>query len=751
MKRESKKNQLQPEDVKRYTRNFWKFIIGIIAFGFLFIFSVRMGLFGKLPSFSDLENPKSNLASEVITEDNKVLGTYYIQNRSNVKYSELSPYLVQALISTEDKRFYDHSGIDYTRTFTVIFHTLTGNKQGGSTITQQLALNLFSDGRAKSAPKRIIQKFQEWITAVRLERNYTKEEIITMYFNTVDFGAYNTFGIKSAARTYFNTTPDKLTADQAALLVGMLKGPGVYSPVRYPKNALSRRNTVLDNMNKANFISLEEEAAAQAKPLGLQLKIANYGEGLAPYFRAVLKEEIKKEFSRLSITKSDGTPYDLDRDGLKIYTTINMSMQQYAEDAQKEWMKSLQVKFNAQWKSRDAFKGANVKLLTTGMRRSERYRILKENGLSEDDIKKAFKEKVPMSIFTWKGSVDTVMTPLDSIRYNKLMLRNAMMSMEPKTGHIKAWVGGINFEHYKYDQVKMGTRQVGSTAKPFTYAVAIDNGYSPCYSIPNYQQTYGNWTPRGTAEGGNPITLANALALSQNYATAYLVNQVTPEAVAALTKRMGITSDVPNYPSISLGAYEASVFDMVGAYSAFVNHGTWIEPNAILRIEDKNGTPIYEKAPKVVKALNSESAYIIVDMLKSVVSKGTARRIQWKYHLTNPIGGKTGTTNDNSDAWFIGITPELVSGVWTGAEDRGISFANMQDGQGAAAAMPVFALYMQKIYADKNLNYTKGDFELPEGGLTRVVDCSKYWSGGGSAGSDSTGSESSLNDDRLGF
>ncbi len=756
MKRVSKKNQLNEADVKRYTFNFWKIIVGIVAIGFLFILSIRLGLFGKLPSFSDLENPKSNLASEVITEDHKVLGTYYVQNRSNVKYSELSPYLVKALVSTEDKRFYDHSGIDYSRTFTVIFHTLTGNKQGGSTITQQLALNLFSDGRQKNFLKRVIQKFQEWITAVRLERNYTKDEIITMYFNTVDFGAYNTYGIKSAARTYFNTTPDKLTAEQAALLVGMLKGPGAYSPVRYPEKSRTRRNTVLNNMVAANFISAEEATKAKEKPLGLELKIANYGEGLAPYFRAVLKDEIKKEFAKLSITKPDGTPYDLDRDGLKIYTTINMSMQQYAEDSQKEWMKQLQSKFSAQWKNRDPFKGDKAKLLMSGMKRSDRYRILKEEGLNEDEIKKAFNVKVPMNIFTWKGSVDTMMTPMDSIKYNKLMLRNAMMSMEPKTGHIKAWVGGIDFDHFKYDQVKMGTRQVGSTAKPFTYAVAIDNGYSPCYSIPNYQQTYNGWTPRGNAQGGNPITLAKALAYSQNYATAYLVHEVGAAEVAALTKRMGITSDVPNYPSISLGAYEASVFDMVGAYSAFVNQGTWIEPTAILRIEDKNGTPIYDKAPKVVKALNSESAYIIVDMLKKVVSQGTARRIQWMYKLTNPIGGKTGTTNDNSDAWFIGITPELVTGVWTGAEDRGISFDRMEYGQGAAAAMPVFAYYMQKVYKDSNLKYTKGDFEQPQGGLTRVIDCNQYWGGGGSdvedGSTDSSGKDATkLKDDRLGF
>lgn len=728
MKRESKKNKLTQEDVSRYTRIFWKFLIGIVVFASLFLGAVRIGLFGQLPSFEDLENPRSNLASEIMTDDQKVLGTYYVHNRSNVKYSELSPHLVHALIATEDKRFYNHSGIDYSRTVTAIFYTLFGNKQGGSTITQQLALNLFSEKRERNKIRRVMQKFQEWITAVRLERNYTKEEIIMMYFNTVDFGAYNTYGIKSAARTYFDTTPDKLTAEQAAVLVAMLKGTYLYSPIKFPEKSLLRRNQVLINMHDENFLSSEELAKAKEKPLGLKIRISNYGEGLAPYFRAVLKEEIKKEFQRLSITKPDGSPYDLDKDGLRIYTPINYNMQQYAEEAQKEWMQTLQNEFDKQWKRRNAFAGEKAKLLETGMKRSDRYRMLKNEGVSEADIKKAFNTKTPMTLFTWKGNIDTVMTPMDSIKYNKLLLRNAMMAMEPQTGHIKAWVGGIDFEHFKYDQVKLGTRQVGSTAKPFTYAVAIDNGYSPCFSVPNHQRSYGNWNPRGTIQGGDPITLKNALKYSQNFASAYVINEVGAASVAALTKKMGVTSNVPNYPSIALGAYEASVFDMVGAYSAFVNNGTWVEPTMILRIEDKNGTSIYEKAPKVVKALNSESAYIMVDMLKSAVDGGTGSRLRRKEYggLTYPLGGKTGTTNDNSDAWFIGITPELVAGVWTGAEDRGISFSNMQYGQGAAAALPVFGLFMKKVYGDKELKYSKGDFALPPGGMTREMDCSQY-------------------------
>ncbi|MBE8713700.1 transglycosylase domain-containing protein [Sphingobacterium hungaricum] len=749
MKRESKKNKLTEEDIKRYTRNFWRVLIGLVAFAFIFIFAVRLGIFGKLPSFKDLENPKSNLASEIITDDNKILGTYYVHNRSNVKYSELSPHLVHALVSTEDKRFYKHSGIDYSRTITVIFHTLTGNKQGGSTITQQLALNLFSEGRAKNIFKRIIQKFQEWVTAIRLERNYTKEEIITMYFNTVDFGYKNTYGIKSAARTFYNTTPDKLDAQQSAMLVGMLKGPGIYSPVRYPENAVKRRNQVLANMEDQHFLTPDEFTKFKELPLNLDLRISSYFEGLGAYFRDVLKDEIKKEFKRLSITKADGTPYDLDRDGLKIYTPINFQMQQYAEEAQKEWMMKVQRDFDRQWKTRDAFKGENAKLLISGMKRSDRYRVLKNDGLSDSEIEKAFQVKVPMSIFTWKGNVDTVMTPMDSIRYTKLFLRNAMMSMEPKTGYIKAWVGGINFEHFKYDQVKQGTRQVGSTAKPFTYAYAIDNGISPCTPIPNHQRTYGNWSPRGTVQGGDPITLKNALKYSQNYASAYLINEVGASNVADLTKRMGVTSNVPNYPSIALGAYDASVYDMVGAYAAFVNNGTWIEPTMILRVEDKNGTPIYEKAAKVLKVLNSETAYAMVEMLKGVVDGGTGSRLRWDPNfggLKNPIGGKTGTTNDNSDAWFIGITPELVTGVWTGAEDRGISFSNMAYGQGAAAAMPVFGLFMNKVYKDNTLTYSKEDFPLPPGGLTRFnLDCSQYSSFHG------TSEDPPLDDDRLGF
>lgn len=716
---------LNRQELQHYTSFLWKLFIGAIAFVAIFIFSISLGLFGKLPTFRDLENPKSNLASEVISEDNVVLGTYYVQNRSNVRYEQISPNVINALIATEDIRFYTHSGIDFRRTFTILFYNLVGKKQGASTITQQLALNLFSE-RAKNPFKRVIQKLQEWIIAVKLERNYTKEEILTLYLNTVDFGAYNTFGIKSAARTYFNTTPDKLSPDQAAVLIGMLKGPSYYSPTRNPERALARRNTVLDNMRKAGYLSDEETEKFQLLPLALNFNPSDYNVGLAPYFRAMLKKEIQHIFEEQSITKSDGTPYDLDRDGLKIYTTINASMQGYAEEAQREYMKDLQKQFNAQWKGRqDPFKEYQ-QLLDQGIKRSDRYRELQGLGKTDAEIQQDFTTPARMTIFSWRGNIDTLMRPIDSIKYYKLILRNALMSMEPQTGRVKAWVGGTNFEHFKYDQVKMGTRQVGSTAKPFTYAVAIDNGFSPCLTVPNEPVDIEGWTPKAYKPLPGSITLKRALAYSQNYVTAYMMKQVGATAVSTLIKKMGVTSDVPAYPSICLGTFDASVYDMVGAYSAFVNHGIWTEPIYLLRIEDKNGNLLYERKPKVVYALNEQTAYVMTQMLKGVVENGTGSRLRYKYGLSNPIGGKTGTTQNNSDGWFMGITPQLVTGVWTGCEDRAIHFFSTNQGEGANSALPIFALYMKKVYADGKLKYSKGDFEPPKGEQTITLDCDAY-------------------------
>lgn len=728
------KNQLQPADIRRYNWYIWRIVLGLFAFVVMMITLTIFDVFGQLPSFRDLENPKSNQATEIISSDKQVLGTYYIQNRSNVTYRELSPNVINALVATEDKRFYDHSGIDFGRSFTIFAHLLIGQKQGGSTITQQLALNLFSE-RSANPFKRVIQKLQEWVTAVKLERHYTKEEILTMYLNTVDFGAYNTYGIKSAARTYFNTTPDKLTPDQAALLIGMVNGPGIYSPIRHPDNALKRRNLVLNRMAEQNYLSEGQVEEYKRKPLGLDFHQNNHFDGLAPYFRSVLKKELQKIFKEQNINRPDGSPYDLDRDGLKIYTTIDATMQQYAEDAQRDYMKDLQAQFNDHWRGRNLYKSIhNFKfLLDQGMQKSDRYKQLKQQEKSDEEIEENFKTKTMLNLFTWHGNIDTMMRPIDSIIYCKMLLRNALMSMDPTTGYVKAWVGGTNFEHFKYDQVKNGTRQVGSTAKPFTYAVAIDNGYSPCMKINNVPDTirgYGApWCPRSSPSETLPgfITLRQALAHSQNWVTAHVMGEVKPEPVVDLIKKMGITTNVPPYPSICLGTFDASVFEMTAAYSAFANHGLWTEPTYILRIEDKNGNVLYTHTPRVVQAMNPQTAYVMTYMLKGVIEDGTGSRLTYKYGLRNPIGGKTGTTQNNSDGWFIGITPQLVTGLWTGCEDRDIAFQSTRLGEGANSALPIFAMYMKKVYANAALGIKKNvDFDAPANGVSIILDCGAY-------------------------
>jgi penicillin-binding protein 1A len=726
--------KLTKHEIRSYNWMIWKIAIGCLAFFVLIIALTAFGVFGQLPSFRDLENPKSNQASEIISSDKMILGKYYVQNRSNVTYSKISPNVVNALVATEDNRFFNHSGIDFGRAFTIIFYNLIGKKQGGSTITQQLALNLFSE-RSHNRFTRIKQKLQEWVIAVRLERNYTKEEILTMYLNTVDFGAYNTFGISSAAATYFNTTPDKLTPDQAALLIGMVNGPGVYSPIRHPENAVNRRNFVLRRMAEEGYLSDGQAEEFKGKPLGLSFHPTDHNEGLATYFRSVLKKDVQKILNEQDLHKADGTPYDLDRDGLKIYTTINQTMQQYAEDAQKEYMKQLQVQFNQHWRGRSLWKSIPdfPLLLDQGMKRSDRYRALKQLGKSDEEIRDEFNTPVSMNLFTWHGNIDTTMKPIDSIVYSKMLLRNAMMSMDPTTGYVKAWVGGIDYEHFKYDQVKMGTRQVGSTAKPFTYAVAIDNGFSPCMQINNVPDTiynYGKpWAPGSSPSETVPgmITLRKALARSQNWVTAHVMKEVTPEPVVQLIKKMGVTTPVPPYPSICLGTFDASLFDMTGAYGVFANEGLWTEPTYLLRIEDKNGNLLYEHKARVVQAMNPQTAYVMTYMLKGVVDEGTGWRLRSKYGLRNPIGGKTGTTQNNSDGWFMGVTPQLVTGVWTGCEDRAIHFRSTNLGEGANSALPVFALYMKKVYANQSLGIKQNvDFAMPKTGINITLDCNAY-------------------------
>jgi penicillin-binding protein 1A len=550
-----------------------------------------------------------------------------------------------------------------------------------------------------------------------------------MYLNTVDFGN-QAYGIKSAARVYFNTTPDKLSVGQAATLVGILKGISRYSPTRNPDRSLARRNTIMGLMVKADFLTDPDFEKEKEKPLGLRFSAATVNDGIAPYFRAVLKNDIKKIFQDRSILKSDGTPYDLDRDGLRITTTINYDMQVFAEEAQKEYMKILQVSFNNSWKGRNPFKGKEMQI-EQGVRRSDRYKALQLEGKSSEEIKADFNTPTRLSIFTWRGNVDTLMKPIDSVKYYKLLLRNAMMAMDPQSGYVKAWVGGINYEHFKYDQVKMGTRQVGSTAKPFTYTVAIENGYSPCFSVLNEPVTIevpgsAPWTPRSSGTVPGYLTLQKALALSQNYIAAFLMKQVGPIPVATLAKKMGITSEVPAYPSIALGSFDASVYDMVGAYSVFANKGVWNKPTYILKIEDKNGVVLYSEKPIPVPAISEEVAYVMTRMLRGVITNGTGWRLAGRFGVTGPIGGKTGTTNANSDGWFMAITPQLVAGVWTGCEDRAFHFTSTAQGDGATTALPIYAGFMKRVYASSKLKMSKADFEPPKNGVSITFDCNQY-------------------------
>jgi penicillin-binding protein 1A len=722
----SNPSNLSQEDISHYTKLFWKVIIyGILTF-VLLIASVGFGLFGELPSFRDLENPKSNLATEVISSDGNILGTYFIQNRSNAKYKDLSPNLVNALIATEDVRFYKHSGVDLKGTFAIIFYSAIGKKRGSSTITQQLAKNLFPRKKQNIFNIGII-KLKEWLTAIKIERNYTKEEIITMYFNTVDFGS-NSYGIKAASKTYFSKTPNKLSIDESALLVGILKGTTVFSPIKNPERAIKRRNVVLEQMEKYGFISEAQLTENTSKELNLQFQSPDHNQGSATYFREYVRQEVTAWCKENK--KADGETYDIYRDGLKIYTTIDSRMQAYAEAAVKEHLTYLQAEFYKHWKGKTPW-GENTDIISTSMRRSDRYQQLKEDGIAESEIKKIFDTPIKMTLFSWAGDIDTTLSPIDSIKYYKWYLRSSFMSMDPHNGAIKAWVGGPNYEYFKYDQVKMGKRQVGSTFKPFVYTVAMDNGWSPCYEAPNLPivfEDFDNWSPKNSdGKQGGMMTLRNGLANSVNLITAYMMKQVGPQAVVNVAKKMGITSDIPAYPSICLGTTDVSLYEMVGAYSTYANKGVWTEPVYISRIEDKNGNVLYEKIPRKVDALSEQTAYLMLYMLRGVVDKGTGLRLRGpRYRFTNPIAGKTGTTQENSDGWFIGITPDLVSGVWTGAEDRSVHFRSTNLGEGANTALPIWALYMKKVYADATLKISKGDFTPPAGGLDVEIDCDKF-------------------------
>lgn len=722
---------------RKYIIWFWLLFGGPVASLLLFVLCIR--LFGDLPDTEELQNPKTFLATEIYSSDMKVLGKFYAENRTNVKFKDISPNVINALVATEDVRFYDHSGIDLRALGRAILGAATGSSSsgGGSTITQQLAKMLFPREDLSKA-QLVLRKFKEWIIAVKLEREYTKEEILAMYLNKFDY-VNNAVGIKSAAQIYFATTPDSLRIEEAATLVGMAKNPAYFNPNRFRERAEGRRNTVLQQMEKYGYLNKVQSDSLQQIPLKLSFHPEDHNEGLAPYFREYLRDVFLKKWCAEN-RKPDGRKYDVYRDGLKIYTTIDSRMQRYAEEAVSEHLPVLQAQFEKELKKkRNAPFAWNVNkeeiasILRQGMKRSERYRVLKKAGMTEPEIAENFEKKIDMTIFTWKGQKDTLMSPKDSIRYYKGFLQSGFMSMEPQTGYVKAWVGGINHKFFQYDHVQIGhARQVGSTFKPFIYALAIQEGYSPCYRLPNAPTTIvydgKEWTPKNSdnKKNGRMMTLQQALANSVNYITAYLMKQFGPQATVDLCRRMGVVAPIDPVPAICLGTPEISVFEMVGANATFANKGTWVEPTFVTRIEDKNGKVLADFAPRTEEVMNEEKAYVMLQLMKGVVQIGTGSRLRYRFKLNMPIAGKTGTTQNNSDGWFMGITPDLVSGCWTGAEDRAVHFDNTLYGQGAEMALPIWAKYMQKVYADKSIKLTQSDFEKPSKNIEIEMDCSKY-------------------------
>lgn len=738
-----------------YVRWFWiLFSTGIIFLVLIFAFA-SWGVFGEMPDHTVLENPKTNLATEIISSDGKTLGKFYFNdNRTPVGYEDLSENLVQALIATEDERFMDHSGIDARGTIRAVVKLGSGG--GASTISQQLAKQLFHGEGSTNIIERILQKAKEWIIAIRLERQYTKEEIIAQYFNIYDFGN-NADGIRSASRIYFGKEPIDLNINESAILAGMLNNSSLYNPRRNPEGVTNRRNLVLKKMVRNEYISQAVCDSLITKPLEINYNPESHREGIATYFRAYL-DRFMKDWIKNN-PKPDGTKYNLYNDGLKIYTTIDSRMQQYAEDAVQQHMPRLQAEFDHQnIPSRNPTapfleldKSEIDALMNRSMRQSERWRKMKYDlHKSDEEIKESFYKPIEMSIFSWKGEIDTIMKPIDSMRYSKRFLHPGMMSMDPLTGHVKAWVGGMNYRYFQYDHVKTGKRQVGSTFKPFVYAAAIDQLHlSPCDLLPRSQITieaykYGNpesWSPKNDdGNYGGSMTLMDALANSVNTVTARIMDKVGPQTVVDLVQKLGVESEVLPVPSIALGTADLSVYEMVGAYAAFANKGVYTKPVMVTGIVDKNDTVLYQFTPETRDVLSEETAYVTVKLMEGVTRSGSGARLRtsgaetyradyreiitgYPYQFTNPIAGKTGTTQNQSDGWFMGMVPNLVTGVWVGAEDRSVHFGNITYGQGAAMALPIWAVYMKSCYADKELNISAGDFEVPKD-LSIRVDCS---------------------------
>ena len=733
---------------------FWfLFTSGVISiYGVFYLASI--GYFGEMPDFRQLENPKTNFASEIISSDNKVLGKYYFNdNRTPIEYEDISPETINALIAIEDERFYSHPGIDLKATLRAI--VFLNQRGGASTITQQLARQLFVGVRSRNIFQAITQKIKEWVIAVRLEKQYTKEEILTMYLNIYDFGYYGD-GIKSASNIYFSKEPIDLKIEESAMLIGMLQNSSLYDPIRRPEITKNRRNLVLMQMSKNNYITKKEEDSLRTLPLTLDYTPQSHRQGLATYFRSYLRGFMKDWTSKNF--KNDSTKYNLYVDGLKIYTTINSKMQKYAEESVEEHMMNLQKEFFIQNDTLstapflDLEEDEEETIMKRAMRRSERWRKSKLSGMTNEEIEESFNKAVDMTVFSWNGDIDTIMSPIDSIRYYKHFLRAGMMSMNPKNGHVMAWVGGINYRHFQYDHVMLSKRQIGSTFKPFLYATAIDQlKLSPCDMLPDLihciePYKYGNpepWCPTNSSDKyGGMRTLSNALANSKNTISAQLIDKGGPRPVANLARNLGVSSNIPNVPAIALGTPDLSVYEMVGAYGAFANKGIYVEPVMVTKIEDKNGTIVYQSKPITKDVISEESSYVTLKLLEGVTKFGSGARLRhniaedernyvynnvvtgYPYEFKNDIAGKTGTTQNQSDGWFIGMVPNLVTGVWVGGEDRSIHFKEIAYGQGATMSLPIWGLFMNKCYADEELNVSKDPFPEPEV-LNIELDCSK--------------------------
>jgi len=758
---EKKETKKAAQDHSKFIRWFWiLFLFGIIMPALIFSLA-SWGYLGEMPDHTQLENPRTNLASEIISSDGETLGKFYFNdNRTPVDYKDLPDHLVEALIAVEDARYHEHSGIDARGLLRAVFKLGRGGG-GASTISQQLARQLFVGVASKNTFERLQQKIKEWVIATRLERQYTKEEIIAQYFNIYDFGN-NADGIRSAARIYFGKEPQKLDLNESAMLVGMFKNSSLYNPRRNAEGVTNRRNVVLSQMEKYGYIATMVKDSLQKQVLGLNYTPESHREGMATYFREYLRDFMKKWTANEANRKPDGSKYNINSDGLKIFTTIDSRMQKYAEVAVQNHMPKLQAEFFHQNTPRrnpkapflELTNGGIDTLMRVSMKRSERWRVMKKNGSSEEEIEESFQKPVKMSIFSWENAekeIDTVMKPWDSMRYYKSFLQPGMMSMEPQTGHVKAWVGGMDYKHFQYDHVKQGRRQIGSTFKPFVYATAIDQLHmSPCDELPDRPfcieaGKHGNteeWCPDNSNKNyGGQRTLKNALANSVNTITAQLIDMVGPQPVVDLANRMGIEGDILPVPSIALGTPDLSVYEMVAAYSTFANKGVYTQPVMVTSIEDKNGTTLYQFVPQTKDVLSEEAAYVTVNLMEGVTQYGSGARLRTKgrekwdplfreiitgypYELQNPIAGKTGTTQNQSDGWFMGMVPNLVTGVWVGAEDRATHFAGIDYGQGASMALPIWGMYMKACYEDETLNVSQEEFEKPAR-LSYNLDCTK--------------------------